>query len=296
MNSLETLCSDFDSGDEDEDCREGRRRLCSKRGETANDPDGEGQFFVGVITWQRPEEDLVGYNVFFRELGDLRSQLFIVYSAYADKMPGQLNAAEEESRAKTLKLAKPRESRSSSFVGDRSNGNDTSRRLKILERVAGNVEDDRLAYCLVASAVRSVIPFAKVAYPDLVGGDGQGNVEPLNNKDRKVCRSKLLTCVDRGLHPGSMMHETVYNLDALASVPRQFDCTNEDSSIGANVGFIETDNRRLGNWDEKRVGKRCNDTKQLQFESRFESGNLRKAIRVGIFFTCNFTLLVQDPT
>ena len=193
---------------------------------------------------------------------------------------------EEETRARALKLIKPREwsSSRSTTINDLPNGNERSYNLKILEQVADNVENDRLAYCLLASAVRSVIPFAKVAYPDLVGGDAMEKLEPLNNKDRKVCRSKLLTCVDRGLHPGSLMHENVYDLDALASsscylVDRRSD---EDHTMDAATVGSNLENRRLFNLDERRVGQRANDVKQLQFESRFESGNLRKAIQVNV--------------
>lgn len=137
--------------------------------------------------------------------------------------------------------------------------------LKVLEDVSANVTDHD-AYCAVASRVRSVIDFVKVAYPDLIGGDGLGKAEPLNIKDRKVCRAKLLACVERGLHAAAAIQEVVYDLDALAySAPRA-------TSSG--------DERLFGNWDEKRIGKRNLDTKWLQFESRFESGNLRKAIQV----------------
>lgn len=124
---------------------------------------------------------------------------------------------------------------------------------------------DRHAYCAVASKVRSVIDFVKVAYPDLIGGDGLGKAEPLNTKDRKVCRAKLLTCVERGLHAAATIQEVVYDLDALAN--------------SASRG-MSSDERLFGNWDEKRIDKRNLDTKRLQFESRFESGNLRKAIQV----------------
>lgn len=136
--------------------------------------------------------------------------------------------------------------------------------LKVLKDVSADVTD-RHAYCAVASKVRSVIGFVKVAYPDLIGGDGLGKAEPLNTKDRKVCRAKLLTCVERGLHAAATIQEVVYDLDALAnSVSRE----------------TSSDERLFGNWDEKRISKRNLDTKRLQFESRFESGNLRKAIQV----------------
>lgn len=135
--------------------------------------------------------------------------------------------------------------------------------LKILRNVSKNITD-RHVYCAVASKVRSVIGFVKVAYPDLIGGDGLGRAEPLNTKDRKICRAKLLTCVERGLHAAATIQEVVYDLDALA---------NSAACRGT------ADGRLLENCDEKKAGQRL-DTKQLQFESRFESGNLRKAIQV----------------
>lgn len=136
--------------------------------------------------------------------------------------------------------------------------------LKVLEDVSVNVTD-RHAYCVVASRVRSVIGFVKVAYPDLIGGDGLGKAEPLNIKDRKVCRAKLLACVERGLHAAATIQEVVYDLDTLAN---------------STSRTTLSDGRLFDNWDEKRIGMRNLDAKRLQFESRFESGNLRKAIQV----------------
>lgn len=46
----------------------------------------------------------------------------------------------------------------------------------------------RTVYCHIASRVRSVLPFVKVAYPDLVGGESVSYDEPLNLKDRRTCR------------------------------------------------------------------------------------------------------------
>lgn len=140
--------------------------------------------------------------------------------------------------------------------------------LRVLRDVSTNVTDQQ-AYCAVASKVRSIIGFVKVAYPDLMGGDGLGKAEPLNAKDRKVCRAKLLTCVERGLHAVTTIQEVVYDLDALANIASR---------------RKPNDERLLGNWDEKRIIDKQNSMDardgQLQFESRFESGNLRKAIQV----------------
>lgn len=168
-------------------------------------------------------------------------------------------------------LAKAGKTKTSTKDFSRSNGTSKSQlvnggtnNLKVLKDLSANGTDQH-AYCTVASRVRSVIGFVKVAYPDLIGGDGLGKAEPLNTKDRKVCRAKLLTCVERSLHTVATIQEVVYDLDALA---------NSTSRGTPGVDHV------FGNWDEKRIGKRNLDTKRLQFESRFESGNLRKAIQV----------------
>lgn len=252
----------------------------------------ESKFFAGVFTSQRSEEDLAGwvkyfyrrvsiltvinyqrkhfffpirYHTYFKELGNLRSQLHIVGSSNVKLIDFCLMEDDQINPP----LAKAGKTKSSIKDFSRSNGTAKSQlvngmhSLKVLKDVSANVTD-RHAYCAVASRVRSVIGFVKVAYPDLIGGDGLGKAEPLNTKDRKVCRAKLLTCVERGLHAATAIQEVVYDLDALAS-------STSRGTLGEQL---------FGNWDEKKVGKRNLDTKRLIFESRFESGNLRKAIQV----------------
>jgi hypothetical protein len=43
-------------------------------------------------------------------------------------------------------------------------------------------------YAKIASRVNSVLPFVKMAYPDMMGGNSSNTLEPLNVKDRRVCR------------------------------------------------------------------------------------------------------------
>lgn len=212
-----------------------------------------------------PASSCARYHTFFRELGGLRSQLRLAGSS-AVKLT-ELGIIEDD-QADSQQPSRAGRTKTPPKDFTRLNGaakqqllNDRHR-LKILENVSDELTD-RDAYCAVASRVRSVIGFVKVAYPDWIGGDGLGKAEPFNTKDRKVCRAKLLTCVERGLH-ASTVQEVVYDLDALVS----------PACCQGRVA------RLLDNCDEKRVGKRLLDTKLLQFESRFESGNLRKAIQV----------------
>ncbi|XP_019887676.2 cytosolic carboxypeptidase 4 isoform X5 [Ooceraea biroi] len=261
--STDRLCSDLDSGD-DEESQDSRNT--TDNAIHVDDEVEEGRFFAGVFTSQRSEEDLVGYHTFFKELGSLRSQLRIVESSnfkVIDSLPenDQINSSLvriEKTRASARDFPKSNDSRNQ-FANNMTS-------LRSIEDISASVTD-QCAYCTVASRVKSVIGFVKVAYPDLIGGDGAGKAEPLNTKDRKVCRAKLLTCVERGLHATVSVQEVVYDLDALASSAARNEPRNERAS--------------LDNCDEERVGVRGLDTKQLRFESRFESGNLRKAIQIG---------------
>lgn len=203
---------------------------------------------------------LFRYGAFFKELGNIQNQVCVAKSS-TEKLIDAADTRICSSKTKTFTKDPTKEG----ITKNQTSNNDTA--IKIFNDMSSNLSDQQ-AYCVIASRVKSVIGFVKVAYPDLIGGDGLGKDEPLNNKDRKVCRSKLLTCVERGLHGGTLVQEVVYDLDALAS-------NNSDEQTPVD--------NHLCNWDENRIGKRCSDTKQLHFESRFESGNLRKVIQVQLY-------------
>ncbi|XP_061709083.1 cytosolic carboxypeptidase 1-like isoform X2 [Cydia pomonella] len=128
-----------------------------------------------------------------------------------------------------------------------------------------------LVYCTIASRVRSVIPFVKVAFPDMIGGQGLAHPEPLNKMERSTCRVKLLSCVDRAISPEAYMNEVVYDLDQLNSL----------AGLSDNSSQKSTESTFLSNTDEEEITKVNNFSTRLSFESRFESGNLRKAIQIG---------------
>ncbi|XP_046434949.1 cytosolic carboxypeptidase 1-like isoform X4 [Neodiprion fabricii] len=243
--SLGRVYSDVDSCDDEESDNSPQTKQSTLR--TGNDID-ENKFFSGVVNFQRSEEDLLAYNCFFRELGTLQNQL---------STRNKLDKSKATCVDGFAKVSK---------TGANVQGHASGKGLRTFADLSSHMTDQH-AYCVVASTVKSVISFVKVAYPDLVGGEGLGKAAPLNNKDRKVCRSKLLTCVDRGLHPAALMQETAYDLDQLAA---NFSSQEDRGSS----------QRLLCNWDEKIIGKRSSDSKRLQFESRFESGNLRKAVQI----------------
>lgn len=298
MASTDRLYSDLDSGEDDEDSQDSRNTTENTIHDDDNEAD-ERKFFAVIFTTQRSEEDLAGYagvfdrdpavdrpidepttnseltsfssgfssryHTFFKELGSLRSQLRAVesscFNSENDQTSSLMTAKTDRLRAliRDLPLDWRRSNSRTLFTSEMRNVEENGS-----ERECAM---DQRAYCTLASNVRSVIGFVKVAYPDLIGGDATRKLEPLNVKDRKVCRAKLLTCVERSLRPAAIQ-EVVYDLDALAAeaATARTEPTNERQSL-------------LDNSDETRVGVRGIDTK-LHFESRFESGNLRKAIQV----------------
>lgn len=62
--------------------------------------------------------------------------------------------------------------------------------VKGLDTIADIPKDSGFpsVYAKVASRVNSILPFIKIAYPDMMGGDSSKDLEPLNVKDRRVCR------------------------------------------------------------------------------------------------------------
>ncbi|XP_043526563.1 cytosolic carboxypeptidase 1-like isoform X4 [Frieseomelitta varia] len=252
--SLGRLYSDLDSGDEEES----QNSRTNVKTMNAADEVDESKFFAGVFTSQRSEEDLTEYNVFFKEFNQ-QSQVSTAKCS-TEKLTDTTDTKVSGNKTKTFAKDPIKDGPARS----QTTNNDTA--IKIFGNMCSSLTDQQ-AYCVIASRVKSVIGFVKVAYPDLIGGDGLGKDEPLNNKDRKICRSKLLTCVERGLHGSTLVQEVVYDLDAVAS-------GNGDEQTSVDD--------HLCNRDENRIGKRCSDTKQLHFESRFESGNLRKVIQIGL--------------
>ncbi|XP_050730928.1 cytosolic carboxypeptidase 1-like isoform X2 [Eriocheir sinensis] len=131
-------------------------------------------------------------------------------------------------------------------------------------------------YLLASDTTRSLISFVKAAYPDLVGAQGPPHLEELYEKDRKVCRNKAIATVERVLHPEVYMERVVYDLDYLLESEHSL---SHPLITPSTTTTTTTTLRPLSNLDEKRVGKKDMAVNHLNFESRFESGNLRRAIQ-----------------
>ncbi|KAM7286208.1 cytosolic carboxypeptidase 1 isoform X3, partial [Ixodes scapularis] len=118
-------------------------------------------------------------------------------------------------------------------------------------------------YRRVAQSTQGVVPLVKLAHPELKGHNHCSDLEPLNPDNNMHARAKLLEHVGVQLGMKVVTSRVAYDYDELVThqLPPE---------------------RPLGNDDEARaaLGRVC---VPLRFESRFESGNLRKAIQVGEF-------------
>ncbi|CAG9135225.1 unnamed protein product [Plutella xylostella] len=237
--------------------------------------------------FDRDVEDLKKYFIFFKEFGSYNKQLrlvktrsnsrgsildeFLSYQASAKNTPSALTLTMAnflENVHSEGAVAQPLHSGSGSTQKTfETSASQSSTSLKMHKDLINL--SPREVYCSVASRVRSVIPFVKVAYPDLVAGQSRGTMEPLNVMDRKAARTKLLACVDRAINPEQYINEVVYDLDVLAAA-------HAGASDSQKSDVMLTNNDEA---DLNKMSPTFNST--LTFESRFESGNLRKAIQIG---------------
>ncbi|XP_048488999.1 cytosolic carboxypeptidase 1 isoform X3 [Plutella xylostella] len=237
--------------------------------------------------FDRDVEDLKKYFIFFKEFGSYNKQLRLVKTrsnsrgSILDEFLSYQASAKNTPSGLTLTMANFLENvQSEGIVGQplhsgsgssqktfETSASQSSTSLKMHKDLINL--SPREVYCSVASRVRSVIPFVKVAYPDLVAGQSRGTMEPLNVMDRKAARTKLLACVDRAINPEQYINEVVYDLDVLAAA-------HAGASDSQKSDVMLTNNDEA---DLNKMSPTFNST--LTFESRFESGNLRKAIQIG---------------
>ncbi|XP_046861355.1 cytosolic carboxypeptidase 1-like [Xenia sp. Carnegie-2017] len=114
---------------------------------------------------------------------------------------------------------------------------------------------------------RSFADFVQKAFPDIYGHMPPLNPEPLYSKKPGISRSMLLKDFERVLNRPTFSDRVVYDLDSLRN------CTGASVS-SFNVSCQSSDIPKCSS-------KVCqNKSPVLSFESRFECGNLRKAIQI----------------
>ncbi|XP_032793562.2 LOW QUALITY PROTEIN: cytosolic carboxypeptidase 4 [Daphnia magna] len=118
-------------------------------------------------------------------------------------------------------------------------------------------------YEFVARRTKSIHGFRLIPCPDWINAVGSLVEEPFFIKDRTVCRSKLFKSLNLVLNPNSYRPVVVYDLDSQLLEAEQ--------------------TRSIRMEDLETISKHHIDKPDapLEFESRFESGNLRRAMQVG---------------
>ncbi|CAK1540152.1 unnamed protein product [Leptosia nina] len=245
---------------------------------------------------ERDLEDLKKYFIFFKEFGSYNKQVKLVksrsnsrgsiledylISQTANKnVPSSINLSFAANLGSLVDYDITGSAQTPSLLGTagyhrihESTSTTSCSSLKIHKDISKYTSFPSV-YCTISSRVKSIIPFVKVAYPDMMGGQGANQPEPLNKMERTACRNKLLSCVDRAINPETYMNEVVYDLDALSTTATGNNDTTSQKSFSLDSPF-------LNNADELEITKVNSFSSRLSFESRFESGNLRKVIQTG---------------
>ena len=124
----------------------------------------------------RDIEELKCYASFFEELKD----------SPPSSRESSLSDSEDEEEDSLSSASKSTRSMSQSEV-EAMNPIEILKELKMFSKIRCGTDPFKV-YTSIASKVISVIPFVKVAYPDMVGAESIQVPEPLYNKERRACR------------------------------------------------------------------------------------------------------------
>ncbi|KXJ16139.1 cytosolic carboxypeptidase 1 [Exaiptasia diaphana] len=138
--------------------------------------------------------------------------------------------------------------------------------------------NDCTSRCSSTNEIRSVLPSVKQAMPEIHGHYPPAEPEPLGQKKTSLQKTMIFRDIERLIQPQKVMDKVVYDLDALLKQD-----TNESNATLKPACVTKS---RIGsggsNSSTSDSEKMSNDGggRTLKFESRFECGNLRKAIQI----------------
>lgn len=129
---------------------------------------------------------------------------------------------------------------------------------------------------------KSVLPITKTPSPDVYGHYPPMEPEPLGQKKTGLQRTMIFKDIERQIHPQRVINKVVFDLDRL--LKQDLDVEDNCLLAVAKEQFKSGHARKPSN-SSLSEGERTPDetARPLKFESRFESGNLRKAIQVRDF-------------
>ncbi|XP_050542005.1 cytosolic carboxypeptidase 4-like isoform X2 [Daktulosphaira vitifoliae] len=204
------------------------------------------------------------------ELKPIYSRLFEEFDVEITNpiLPYEIRSAQSANSTKSM-IKSFVKLKSSKYNGIQSNSNFPEDmklekgEIKLLNNLRTS-QTHKTAYSAIAKRVNTVIPLVKFAYPDWVGVDIDSPLEPFYNNEEQISRIKLINCLEQNINKKKDTDNLiVYDLDFLIRV-----C--------AELKRISP----LSNDDEQNLNVKTNFD-HLHFESRFESGNLRKVMKIG---------------
>eukprot|EP00794_Sanderia_malayensis_P009853 gene9853-10864_t len=139
---------------------------------------------------------------------------------------------------------------------------------------------------LELNCIEHVLPFVKRAAPDLYGHYPMAQPEPLLEKKAWLHRHMIFQDFARYLNPDKVINRVAYDLDDLINnqpdQPNQVDATKNEA-VTNELFMSPKKSKLLQNRSSDSLSNLSDEilkTPALNFESRFESGNLRKAIQI----------------
>lgn len=128
--------------------------------------------------------------------------------------------------------------------------------------------------------IQSVLPIIKSPSPDVHGHYPPVEPEPLGQKRTGLQRTMIFRDIERQIHPQRVINRVVFDLDRLL---RQEPEVGDNSLLAVSKEQLKLGHSRKPSSSSMTEGERSSPeetARPLKFESRFESGNLRKAIQV----------------
>lgn len=127
---------------------------------------------------------------------------------------------------------------------------------------------------------KSVLPVIKTPAPDIYGHYPPVEPEPLGQKKTGLQRTMIFRDIERQIHPQRVINKVVFDLDLI--MKQQEPDADDNCLLAVAKEQLKFGHARKPSNSSISEGERSPEetAKPLKFESRFESGNLRKAIQV----------------
>ncbi|XP_031558115.1 cytosolic carboxypeptidase 1-like [Actinia tenebrosa] len=132
-----------------------------------------------------------------------------------------------------------------------------------------------------AENLHSVLPIIKQASPEIYGHYPPTEQEPLRPKKSSLQRTMILQDIERVIQPKKVLERVVFDLDELLKENGAESNTNlkEPTKTRENLSRKGSTSSSSSSSELDRMSS-DDGSRSLKFESRFECGNLRKAIQV----------------